>query len=98
MKLVMSCVYDVKGETFSQPWFTTTAAAAVRTFGDLVNNPERGGLIYTHPEDYQLFEMGVFDDNSGKFHTLDIPKHLVSGSSIRSEKDAIDRSAVSVVR
>lgn len=97
MKLVMSCVWDVKGEVFSQPWFHSTPAAAVRTFNDLVNSPERGGMMNSHPEDYQLFQMGEWDDNSGKFSTLDIPKHLVSGSSITNERQAIDRSKVAVV-
>lgn len=97
MKLVMSCIHDVKGETYSQPWFTPTAAAAVRSFTDLVNDPQRGHTIFTHPEDYALFEMGTFDDVSGELVSHNIPKHLVSGSSVKKEKPIIDRSSISVV-
>lgn len=97
MKLVMSCVHDVKGETYSQPWFTPTAAAAVRSFTDLVNDPQRGQTVFSHPEDYVLYEMGSFDDSTGQFTSHPIPKHLVSGSSVKKEKPVIDRNNISVV-
>lgn len=97
MKVVMTCIRDAKGETYSQPWFTTTAAAAVRNFTDLVNDPQRGQTINTHPEDYALYEMGTFEDSDGQFITHPIPKHLVSGSSVKKENPIIDRNHISVV-
>lgn len=97
MKLVMCCVRDVKGETYSQPWFVSTAAAAVRSFTDLVNDSQKGQTLNTHPEDFQLYEMGTFDDTTGEFVTLPVPKHLVTGSSVKKEKPLFDRSQIAAV-
>lgn len=97
MKLVMVCIWDVKAENFSQPWFVTTSASAVRSFTDLINNPEKSQTMHSHPEDFQLFEMGTFDDNTGKFDTYSPAKHLVTGSSVAKEKPLFDRSKVHAV-
>jgi len=86
MKTVVVSIRDVKGETYAQPWFTHTAAVAVRHFTDIVNNPEKGGTIYSHPEDFQLYEIGIWDDIDGKIYSHDIPKHLVSAASVKKEK------------
>lgn len=97
MKMVMSCVHDIKGETYSKPWFTPTAAAAVRSFTDLVNDPQNGHTIFSHPEDYVLYEMGTFEDSIGEFITHPIPKHLVSGSSVKKDQPLINRNHIQAV-
>lgn len=97
MNLVIVCIKDLKGENYSQPWFVSTAASAVRSFTDLINNPEKSQTMFDHPQDFQLFEMGVFDDNTGVFQTHPIPKHLVSGESVKKEKPLFNRSQVAAV-
>lgn len=85
MKVTVCSIRDVKAETFAQPWFTATPATAVRQFTDLVNNKEHGGQLYTHPEDFQLYEIAIFDDSLGTFDLYTTPKHLVSASSVKHE-------------
>jgi len=97
MVQVVVAVKDVKGENFTQPWFVGTEAVAVRSFSDLVNDPERGGTVHTHPEDYQLYVIATYDDNTGKFTCPETPKHLVTGSSVKKEKPMLDRSRISAV-
>lgn len=97
MLLVMTTIRDQKGESFSQPWFTTTAAAAVRSFSDLVNDRERGGTIFSHSEDYALYQLGTFDDTTGQIIVHELPKHLVSGSSVKRDEPALERQHLSVV-
>lgn len=63
MILKMFGVFDLKGKAYMQPFFSGTAGCAMRAFGDAVKDGK--SPISAHPEDYQLFELGNFDDNSG---------------------------------
>lgn len=63
MKIGVYAVRDAKTEAFSAPLFFITPAVAVRAFGDECNNSE--SPWHRHPEDYALFLLGTFDDNSG---------------------------------
>lgn len=57
-----------------QPFFLLTRSAAIRAFGDLVANPEQ--QISKHPEDYVLYELGVFNDDSGQVEGHDTPIYI----------------------
>jgi len=85
MKTVVCSIRDIKAETYAQPWFVVSEAVAVRSFTDLVNNQERGGTMFTHPEDYQLFAIGEYNDNTGEIVAINPPKHLVSANSVKRE-------------
>ena len=59
----MFSVYDLKTKAFMQPWFSPEPGSAMRAFGDECN--KANSPLAAHPEDYQLFELGSFDDISG---------------------------------
>ena len=61
-------IYDNKAEAFMQPYFAGTPGLALRTFADGVNNPD--SIFHRHPNDFVLYEVGVYDD-----HTGDIQNH-----------------------
>lgn len=63
MILKVCAVYDLKAKAYMQPFFGGNVGSAMRGFGDEVTR--EGSPIAKHPEDYQLFELGNFDDNSG---------------------------------
>jgi len=56
--------YDQKADAYLPPWFAPTREHAMRTFGDAVN--EEDTLLGKHPEDFFLFELGVFDVATGE--------------------------------
>lgn len=64
MKLNIYSIYDVKIAAFSQPYYSHTNGSALRAFADHVNDPQ--SQPNKHPEDYQLFHLGSFDDNTGE--------------------------------
>lgn len=76
MKILMCSVYDKASQVFAQPFYTPTRAAAIRSFTDAVGNKE--SAFCAHPEDYVLFELGVFDDNSGELVTNSSPEKLLT--------------------
>jgi len=65
-KLVACSVFDLGAQFFHPPVFFRAAGAATRWFEDTVKNPESGS-IHDHPEHFQLFHVGEFDDFSGVF-------------------------------
>lgn len=60
-------VYDSKSETYSPPMLYTTKGEAIRAFSDQANNKESS--LCLHSEDFTLFEVGEWDDQSGEFNS-----------------------------
>lgn len=82
MILVIVSVRDAKMEAFGRPVFVTTVGGAIRSFDDEVNRDERDNQMFAHPEDFQLYQLGTFDDNTGEFKSI-MPKLLVSGNEVK---------------
>lgn len=70
-------VYDGKAEAFLQPFFSDTPGSAVRAFGDEVMKPE--SPFHKHPGDYQLYELGTFDNLTGKLTAMEPMKLHCNG-------------------
>lgn len=62
MELRIFAVFDVKAGCYSQPWFTTSKGLAIRSFSELAN--DKTHQFGKYPEDFTLFEIGVFDDTT----------------------------------
>jgi len=60
-------MYDHAIQAFGIPLFYQTDKAAIRAFTDEINRDSATNLLYLHPEDYELFAIGTFDDNTAKF-------------------------------
>ena len=62
MKLEIFTIYDAKAESYTTPFFQPKFGIAERLFSDEVNNPESN--LHKHPEDYTLFNIGTFDQDT----------------------------------
>lgn len=80
MKHQVFAVYDVKAEAYMRPYFAPTKGVGVRAFEDEVANAETPAGM--HPEDYQLYILGEFDDNEGKFILPSAPLHVLNGVQV----------------
>jgi len=69
-------MYDSKVEAYNKPFHQTTKGEALRTFIDAVND-ERSPMS-KHPEDYSLFQIGEFDDQTGKYTSNEKPVHIAN--------------------
>lgn len=67
MKMKVIAIFDHATKSFSVPEATPHIGAAMRSFTDHANNKENA--IGRHPDDYELFELGEFDTNTGLFAT-----------------------------
>lgn len=60
-------IRDDKAEAYMQPFCCQTRGQAVRMFADSVNglDGQQGSVFSKHPEDFGLFELGVYDEDRG---------------------------------
>lgn len=83
MKLFCLSVRDVKADSFGQPFFSTSIGQAVRSFGDEINRAAQDNILYLHPDDFELFHLGMFDTDNGQFELLGSPEQKAHGSSLK---------------
>lgn len=58
-------VKDRASGVFGTPFFVVAVGAATRSFRDEVNRSAADNQMYQHPEDFSLWQIGSFDDESG---------------------------------
>lgn len=82
-RLKVFAVRDQKAEAFVQvPFFCLQTGQAIRGFSDAVNDPKTE--LFAHPADYELFELGAFDQATGHLDPLNEGiKPLGNGSSFK---------------
>lgn len=69
-------VWDSASVLFGQPFFVPALAAAIRSVGDETNRAAADNSLYQHPEDFELFHLGEFDDSNGLFVPLSPPVRI----------------------
>lgn len=80
-KLVVVSVRDRAADAFMNPFVVPSLGMAIRSFSDEVNNPQ--GQMFAHPDDYDLYVLGMFDSDSGKFEVSeDMPKQVSIGKQM----------------
>jgi len=68
------CVYDSKAKAFMDPIFIPNIPIAQRAFKNAANDPTT--YIAQSPEDYTLFHIGNYDDETCKFEIFGTPESL----------------------
>lgn len=71
MKVKIYSVYDSKASAFMMPQFYQTAGIAERAFTEAVNTKDTP--FFKYPEDFTMFELGVFDDEGATFELHNTP-------------------------
>lgn len=73
-------IYDAKAKFFTQTIADKNSASAERNFKTAVNNKDTDFSRY--PEDYQLFELGSFDNETGILSPHSVPILVCNASSL----------------
>lgn len=77
-------VFDLKAEAFLRPFFAATRGLAVRSFSDAVNDSKHE--FFVHITDYQLFELGEWDERTGLF----VSKIELLGGAVNFKTEVIE--------
>lgn len=79
-------IRDSKAKAFLQPFFSPNIATALRAVASAVN--EEGHQFNRYSVDYDLYEIGSFDDSNGKLGALSAPQHVANLDDIHETPDA----------
>lgn len=83
-------IYDKCAGAYIIPFVLQNDLIAIRTFGDCVNLKDHA--FNKHPEDYSLYHVAQFDDNTGHIDTLPEPRLIASGTSLyRPDQELLDK-------
>jgi len=74
MKLKVFSIYDSKVGAYMKPFYAHSAGEAMRTVVDASSGQDN--MLSRHPGDFTLFELGVYDDQSGQFAQLEAKINL----------------------
>lgn len=84
MILKMYCIYDRKTEIHHPPNMAHNTGHALRVFTEIFATPNQ--VFGKYPEDFQIFEVGSFDDQSGMLTALKTPHLICSGTELMTSK------------
>lgn len=82
----MYSIRDDKAQLFHVPFFNKTHGEAERNFKQLLVDDK--STISKYPEDFDLYYIGEYDDNTGKIETLATPQHIAKAINLKSQKDS----------
>ena len=90
MELKVYSIRDQKGGIFNQPFFCRSHGEAERNFTTLINDPK--SMICKFREDFDLYHIGEYDDQTGRLTSLDTPLHILKAVAAKSLSDDSLRS------
>lgn len=71
MKQVIISVKDTAAQAFGRPIFVPAIPVALRGFRDEVNRSDSTDDLARHPDDFELYEIGSFDDATGIIEVIE---------------------------
>lgn len=87
MILKVLAIRDRAADCFGQPIFVTSTGAGIRSFSDAINGGDK--TLSAHPEDFDLYELGVWSDSDGHFTQDANPLQVAIGKDLRI-RDQVD--------
>lgn len=69
MQLYAIAIKDNATQAFMTPTFHHHPNHALRSFVDEVNRVDPANLLANHPQDFELWQVGIWDDQAGSFVT-----------------------------
>lgn len=84
MKLNIYTIFDRAAKAFVPPFYQKQDGEAIRSFEDAINLP--GHPMFTHPEDYTLYKLGVFDDEKAAVYIDPEMTKIAAGLTLKHEE------------
>lgn len=82
MKYKVFTVHDSKAEAYLKPFLMRTKGEAIRAMQELANDQKHDFAKYS--EDYTLFEIGTYDDETGTYEMLKSKLSLGNGIEFKN--------------
>lgn len=82
MKYFVVSVRDRAADVFAVPNFVNSIGGAIRSFGDAINSKQADSALCLHPEDFDMYELGSFDDATGSYEALPQVRQIAIGKDL----------------
>lgn len=82
MKRIVLAVRDRASDTFGSPFYSVARGQAIRSFSDEINRNVSDNQLWMHPEDFDLYVLGSFDDSTGLFD-VGVPQMIAVGKDLK---------------
>jgi len=83
-------IFDKKALSYSAPFFVPNELVAMRSVGSAV--ADKSSLLGQYPEDYDLYEVGSWDDQAGAVIPKG-PKFLINCATMKRIQDEVAENA-----
>lgn len=82
MDKIIIAIKDTAVQAFGQPQTMRSQGEALRSFQDLVNDPAKENAIAAHPEDYELYKLAEYNDQTGKITATATPELITRARDV----------------
>jgi len=72
-------VRDRVANVYNTPFCSPHPGVAIRNFTDEINRAAEDNMLYKHADDYELYDLGSYDDETGSFTQDGPPRQLILG-------------------
>lgn len=80
MIYILCAIHDRSIDAYVNLHCVRAEGQAIRQFQDAINDPN-AGTLRTHPDDYDLYRVGTFDDDTGTC-TAEAKRKLADGKQL----------------
>lgn len=81
MKIICA-LFDKKAGEYMQPMFVPALGIAYRSLSDEIARGGEGNVLAPHHEDFQLWQLGLFDTETGVIVSDGCPKMICEVSTL----------------
>lgn len=81
------CIKDRAVQTFGEPMAMPSQQHAIRWFKDLVNSDPAQSAIARHPDDYDLYYIGEYNDDAAEMIEQEPIELAVRGKDLVNPKE-----------
>ena len=84
MRYYVCAMRDSASDAFGVPMFMASLGQATRSFADEVNRSAENNMLNKHPEDFELFHIGYYDDQTATFEAVE-RRSLIRGADAKRD-------------
>lgn len=81
MRYILVSIKDRAIDAYQPTASVRAEGEAIRSFQDAINN-QQNAQLHAHPDDFDLYVVGYFDDQTGHIEPLDQPKQIAIGKQL----------------
>lgn len=76
-------VRDRAANAFGRPAYVASEGAGIRSFMDEINREAPDNVMHQHADDFDLFCLGTWNDETGFLQQYDVPKQIAVGKQLK---------------